>query len=352
MAVWRRTPAGTAVLIGRVHQLMTSAQAVLDVLGVRVALEDASGHLSWGSKLGNPDQVTRTVRQTELPWTIHVALVDPVATQAVSTSRRNLFAAGFAVMLLAITTAGISCFGQFTASWASRGSKSDFVAAVSHEFRTPLTAMCHLAEMLEGGGTPPDRLLLYYQAIGRESRRLHAIVERLLDFGRIDAGRRGYQFVDTDATEFVNHVVADCRDHEPSSAHRIDWQAPSDQARDAVRIRADRDALAIALRNLLDNASKYSPESSMVRVSIEQRGAFVGIAVEDEGVGIPKDSSSDLSQVRPRLAARTLNVKGTGIGSTIAERIVKAHGGRLDLESKPGRGSRFTAFLPIQPSPA
>jgi two-component system sensor histidine kinase SenX3 len=103
----------------------------------------------------------------------------------------------------------------------------------------------------------------------------------------------------------------------------------------------------MALRNLVDNAVKYSPQSSTVRVSVTPRGAFVGIAVEDDGPGIPKDEQRTIFQKFARgSAARTLNVKGTGIGLTMADQIVRAHGGRLELDSEPGRGTRFTTFLP------
>jgi signal transduction histidine kinase len=353
VAVWRGTPAGTAALIGRLDDLMTSTHTVLRNLDVRLALEDPSGRLSWGSPVADADRVTRTSRETNLPWTIHAALADPGATQAISISRRNVFAAGFTVMLLAVTAAGYVVFRAVRRELDVARLQSDFVAAVSHEFRTPLTAMCHLTEMLEEGATPPDRLPLYYGALGRESRRLHAIVESLLDFGRIDAGRRGYQFLDTDAAELVDQVVRECRDRASSSAHRIEWHTPSGRPLEPICIRADREALALALRNLLDNASKYSPESSTVRVSVRAHGAFVGISVEDEGVGIPKDEHRAIFRKFARgSSARALNVKGTGIGLTMAEQIVKAHGGRLELESEPGRGTRFTALIPVPPSNA
>jgi signal transduction histidine kinase len=332
---------------------MTSTQALVQNLEVRLALEDPSGRLSWGRPIADADRVTRTFRETDLPWTIHVALADPVAAQVMSNARRNLLAAGFGVMLLAITAAGYFVFRAVRRELEVARLQSDFVAAVSHEFRTPLTAMCHLTEMLEEGATAPDRLPLYYGALGREARRLHAMVESLLDFGRIDAGRRGYQFVDTDATELVEGVVRECLDRAPSAAHRIEWQARPGGPREAVRIRADREALALALRNLLDNASKYSPEPSRIRVSVRPQGAFVGISVQDEGVGIPKDEHRAIFRKFARgSSARALNVRGTGIGLSMAEQIVKAHGGRLELQSEPGRGSRFTALLPVRRSHA
>jgi signal transduction histidine kinase len=209
--------------------------------------------------------------------------------------------------------------------------------------------MCHLAEMLEGGHASSDRLADYYRALGRESRRLRNMVESLLDFSRFDAGQRAYQFEDTDAAELVDRVVRECRDQSPATADRIEWHVPSDGADRPVWIRADREALALALRNLVDNAVKYSPASSPVRVSVTSRGNVVGIAVEDEGAGISKIERRQIFQKFARgSAAQLLNVKGTGIGLTMAEQIVRAHGGRLELESELGRGTRFTTLLPVQ----
>ena len=348
-AVWRPTPTGTAALVGGVEGLMTPTRAVMQDLQIRLALEDQSGRLSWGGLGADEARVTKTFRETGLPWTIHVAAADPAAAQTASASRRNFFAAGFGLMLLVIAAASYFVFRAVHQELRVARLQSDFVAAVSHEFRTPLTAMCHLTEMLEEGSAPPDRWPHYYRALGKESRRLHAIVESLLDFGRMDAGQRTYQFAETDATELVSHVVQEFRDHASSTVHRLEWLAPTGQPREPLRIRADRDALALALRNLLDNAVKYSPESSMVRVSVQSQGAFVGISVEDEGVGISKDEQRAVFRKFARgSAARTLNVKGTGIGLTMAEQIVKAHGGRLEVESLSGQGSTFTIVLPVQ----
>ncbi len=352
-AVWRRTPAGTAAIVGTIDGVMTSTLSVMQNLQVRLTLEDPAGRRSWSTLTAADVPVTKTFRETGLPWTIHVAVADPTAAHAVSASRRNLFSAGFGLMALVIAAASYFVFLAVNRELGVARLQADFVAAVSHEFRTPLTAMCHLTEILEEGGTPADRLRDYYRALGKESRRLHAMVESLLDFGRMEAGRRTYQFAQTDATELVSEIVEDFRGRASSVAHRLELVEPEDSASDSLWIRADRDALALALRNVLDNALKYSPESSIVRVSVKSHGAFVGICVEDEGAGIPKAEQRDVFRKFARgAAARALNVKGTGIGLTMADQIVKAHGGRLELVSEPGRGSRFTTLLPAQPSHA
>ena len=348
-AVWRRTGTGTAVLVGDVEMLTTSTIGLSENLQVRLGLEDASGRSVWGAVPADDSGVTKVSRETGLPWTVHVAPADPAAAGAISTSRRNLFAAGFGLIVLIIASASYFVFRAVNRELGVARLQSDFVDTVSHEFRTPLTAMCHLTEMLEEGAAPPDRLPHYYRALGKESRRLTAMVENLLDFGRMEAGRRTYEFVDTDAAAFVNEIVHEFREHAPLTAHRLEvLESP-----DRFRIRADRSALALALRNLVDNALKYSPDTSLVKVSVRSQGSFVGISVEDEGPGISKDEQRDVFRKFARgSAARTLNVKGTGIGLTMADQIVRAHGGHLELASEPGRGSRFTTLLPAHPGPA
>jgi two-component system sensor histidine kinase SenX3 len=159
---------------------------------------------------------------------------------------------------------------------------------------------------------------------------------------------------ETSAAELATRAVAEFREHTPAASKRIEMQPPAlGNGDNGFSIQADREAIALALRNLLDNAVKYSPESSTVRVSVESSGAYTSISVADQGAGIPSAEQRDIFRKFVRgSAAKALNVKGTGIGLAIADHIVKAHGGRLELESEPGHGSRFTIVLPAQASHA
>ena len=344
-AVWRRTPAGAAAITGSLDTLMRSTDVLARNLEVRLALENPEGQLSWGSVPESAAQVvTKTFRETGLPWTMQLAPGDPAALKAVAASRRNLLFAGFGLMALVIAAASYVVFRAVSRELSVARLQSEFVAAVSHEFRTPLTAMRHLTDMLEEGSAPADRLSQYYHALGKETRRLHAMVESLLDFGRIEAGRRTYHLEETSAAELAERVVDEFRERAAFDAHRLELRAPVDQ----LRIRADRDALALAIRNLLDNALKYSPKSSTVRVCVESHDGLAGISVHDEGAGIPKQEQRDVFRKFVRgTSAKALNVNGTGIGLTMADQIVRAHGGRLELDSEPGQGSRFTILLPV-----
>jgi two-component system phosphate regulon sensor histidine kinase PhoR len=306
LAVWRQTSSGTAVLLGNVEVL---AKAMIPAS----EFDEAAAHAAW-------------------------------------TSRRNLLMAGFALMIFVIAAASYAAFRAVSRELGVARLQSDFVAAVSHEFRTPLTAMRHLTEMLEEGNVGAERAADYYGALGRETRRLHEMVESLLDFGRMESGRHVYHMEETSAADLTQRVVGEFRERAAATTHRIELNATPEQdsSRGKWQVRADCEALSLALRTLLDNAIKYSPESSTVQVALEYCNGLAGISVHDQGPGIPKDEQRAVFRKFVRgAAARALNVKGTGIGLTMADQIVRAHGGRLELASEPGRGTRFTILLPL-----
>jgi signal transduction histidine kinase len=343
VAIWRRTPSGTAVITAGLEALLPSMQAALGDLQLIAQLDDQSGKPIWG-KVDTALRVTKSARETGLPWSLHVGIADNSRVTSIAASRDRLFIAGFALMAIVIVSAGYFVFRAVNRELAVARLQSDFVAAVSHEFRTPLTAMCHLTEMLEQGDTRVERLPDYYRALGKESRRLHTMVENLLDFGRMDSGRRTYDFCDTDPGEIIDRVMQEFADRSVTAARRIERLPTSSQA---MLIRADREAITLALRNLVDNAIKYSPDACSVRLGVTAHNGSVAVSVADGGPGVGEQERREIFRKFTRgAAARSLNVKGTGIGLTMANQIVKAHGGRLELESEPGRGSTFTMVLP------
>jgi signal transduction histidine kinase len=348
VSVWRKTPSGTAVVTAGIDALTTSVGDTIRNLQMAAQLDDRAGTKVWGTLSAGP-RVTKTAHETGLPWSLHVAVAESGSPSPVTDSRRNLFVAGFVLMALVVSAATYFVFRAVNQELRVARLQSDFVAAVSHEFRTPLTAMCHLTEILEQGNAGPERRSEYYRALGKESRRLHTMVENLLDFGRMDSGRRTYEFSETDAVELVDHVAHEFADRSAVAARRIE-RSPLPSLGHTMIIHADREALALALRNLLDNAMKYSPDSSPVRVAVTALNGTVAVSIEDQGPGVSAQERREIFRKFTRgTAARNRNVKGTGIGLTMANQIVKAHGGRLELESEPGRGSTFTMVLPAMP---
>jgi signal transduction histidine kinase len=221
--------------------------------------------------------------------------------------------------------------------------QSEFVSAVSHEFRTPITALTHLTEILENGGAPEERKPAYYAALRRETRRLHEMVETLLDFGRMESGRYKYRPERLDLVEFVRGLVEEFREQPSAARHEVVFEADREQH----AISADPETLRRAVWNLLDNAAKYSPPGKRVVTQVHSAGECAGVSVQDEGPGIPSDEQATIFQkfVRGR-GARESGVKGTGIGLAMVDAITRAHGGRVEFSSRPGEGSRFTILLP------
>jgi signal transduction histidine kinase len=261
--------------------------------------------------------------------------------------------AGRRTLLLSVlgTTALLTMIGGYLTARATARElavarlQSDFVAAVSHEFRTPLTSLRHLTELLEQGAVDSEeRRQQYFAVLSSETERLHRMVEGLLEFGRVAAGRREYEFESLDPVELISNVVADFRNEVEPVGRRIALNAQSDASR---RVRVDREALSRAIRNLLENAVKYSPAQSTVHVDLSGDSGRVAIAVRDEGAGISRDEQTSIFEQFVRgSAARTLNVKGTGIGLSMVRHIVRAHGGDIRLTSEVGRGSTFVVLLP------
>jgi signal transduction histidine kinase len=347
VTTWKRTPAGTAAIVGSLDTLMNSLPLAIHDPDFRVAVEDNSGRAVWGSSLAGGIESKKSLRETDLPWTLSVS-ADNIAILQASAARRNLLAASFALMALVIAVASYLVFRSLTRELRVARLQSDFVSAVSHEFRTPLTAMRHLTDMLEEGNVSADRLPRYYGALGKETRRLHAMVESLLDFARMESGRRTYEMTETNAAQLAATLVEEFREQRHLPAHRIELREPNTQP----CVRVDRDALTLALRNLVDNALKYSSESSTVNVFVHARDGFANIAVEDHGIGIGAREQRDIFGKFVRgTAATAFNVKGTGIGLTMAQQIVKAHGGRIEVASEPKQGSRFTIVLPLVAEP-
>jgi len=222
--------------------------------------------------------------------------------------------------------------------------QSDFVAAVSHEFRTPLTSMRQFNHLLlSEAEPPPEKRRKFHEAQARATERLHRLVESLLDFARMEAGRRPYVMHPLDLAALVDGAVAELRSENSARGFEIGWSKPAE----TVMTRADGEALTRALWNLADNAIKYSNGTSRIAIHLESTRGRALVSVRDWGVGIPTSEQNRIFEKFYRGArARQESIKGTGIGLAMVRHIVEAHGGRVTVESQPGEGSKFTIELP------
>jgi signal transduction histidine kinase len=283
-------------------------------------------------------QVVRVAAATGLPWTLHVARTDPAPPSAQS----RFLAAGGAILALLLVGGGYFVFRAMAREMAVARLQSDFVSAVSHEFRSPLTSIRQLSHLLASDRVPDDgQRGRVYGALVRESERLHTLVEALLDFGRMEAGSLRYRLEPLDPVQLVTEVLFRSRLNPAAAGYSIDLRAEPG----LPRVAADREALSRALWNLLDNAVKYSPESKDIVAEVAGQGAGVAIRVRDQGLGVPGSQHKEIFKKFVR-GNPVSAVKGTGIGLAMVEHIVRGHRGRILLASEPGAGSTFTIWLP------
>jgi signal transduction histidine kinase len=223
--------------------------------------------------------------------------------------------------------------------------KSDFVSNVSHELRTPLSLIRLYAETLELGRLKSDaKCQEYYSIIRKESERLSALINNILDFSRIEAGRKEYDFRDTDVGELVHNTLESYRYQIEQNGFAFEEQI----APDVPRLRVDREALARSLLNLVNNALKYSQDRKFIGVNVFRDNGAVKLEVVDHGIGIPEDEQSKIFEKFYRVGDPLVhNTKGSGLGLSLVRHVVTAHGGQVTVDSAPGRGSKFTIRLPL-----
>ena len=335
LVMWRSNGDASAALAASMDRFFTLPAPV----STAWQLVDPEGRIIGGRTSASSRAVARIIGNSEYPWTLHTW----VESSAAPDRSRAILLTMMAAMLCFVWGASYFMAKAIRREAAAAQLQSDFVAAVSHEFRSPLTAVRQLAEMLDGERVPNDeRRHVYYKTLAAEAARLQRLIETLLDFGRIEAGGR-YRFGELDAAALVREVVNEIAPRARQSGKAIEL----DGAEEAIPIRADHSALGVALRNLIDNAIKYSPGEPTVRVQCRKDRDGAAICVIDTGVGVPQSEQQAIFKkfVRGRTAIDA-NIKGTGVGLAVVHQIVAAHGGEVLLHSEPGRGSTFTVLLP------
>ncbi|MFN2408121.1 MAG: sensor histidine kinase [Pyrinomonadaceae bacterium] len=223
--------------------------------------------------------------------------------------------------------------------------KSDFVSNVSHELRTPLALIRLYAETLELGRiTTVEKKHEYYSIIRKESERLTALINNILDFSRIEAGAKEYDFRETDIAELVRNTLDSYRFQIEQQGfvleERIEPGIP--------KVRVDREAIARALVNLVNNALKYSDSEKFLGVKLYREQSVLKLEVIDRGIGIERHEQARIFEKFYRTCDPLVhNTKGSGLGLSLVKHITHAHGGEVEVESTPGRGSKFTLRLPL-----
>jgi signal transduction histidine kinase len=226
--------------------------------------------------------------------------------------------------------------------------KSDFVANVSHELRTPLALIRLYAETLELGRlTAKEKYHEYFRIIREESERLTALINNILDFSRIEAGRKEYEFKETNLSDLVRATLDSYR----FQIEQHGFAFEENISGDIPPVNVDREAIARSLLNLVNNALKYSKDKKYIGVSLYRANGSVKLEVSDHGIGIPPAEQEKIFEKFYRCGDPLVhNIKGSGLGLSLVRHIARAHGGDVQVESTPEKGSKFTIALPIHPS--
>jgi signal transduction histidine kinase len=256
-----------------------------------------------------------------------------------------LFTGAFGVLLVVIVAGLVVTYRLVRRESEMARLKSDFVANVSHDLKTPLSVIRMYGETLEMDRVRDEAARReYYRVITRESERLSRLIDNVLDFSRIEGGRRRYERVPT----AVEPIVRDVVDAFAYPLTRQGFKVEVSVAPDLPEVPLDADAVGQALANLVDNAIKYSADRKTVRVDAAVNDGELVLAVADEGIGIPRAEQERIFEKFYRVGrSETQGRRGSGVGLALVRHVAEAHGGRVIVESGPGEGSRFTIRIPL-----
>lgn len=278
-------------------------------------------------------------------WQLSFFPIDTRIVDAAARGRKTFFigvgAAGIAIVALL----GLGAGSVFRRQLHLARLKTDMVAAVSHELRTPVASMGVLVDSLLSDDRPdPVKTREYLALIAVENARLSRLIENFLTFSRLERHKHQFVFAPVAPAAIAAAAVGAIRDRMPSAC-----DLRQDVAPDLPMVRADSDALGTALLNLLDNALKYTPAEKRIGVRVFRDNGMVVFAVEDNGIGIPVREHRRIFRryyrVDPRLSGETT---GAGLGLSIVEFIVRAHGGTVSVQSESGAGSTFMMRVPCE----
>ncbi|CAI3792729.1 sensor histidine kinase [Pseudarthrobacter sp. MM222] len=220
--------------------------------------------------------------------------------------------------------------------------RNDFVANVSHELKTPVGGISLLAEALESSADDPEAVRRFAKRMQKESARLAALVQDIIELSRLQGANVAQQGRPVD----INTVVSEAVDRSQLPAETKNIQLVVG-GRAKAMVYGDQDLLVTALRNLIDNAIRYSPENTRVGVGVRAKDGLVAVSVTDQGEGLSPDDQERVFERFYRVdSARSRHTGGTGLGLSIVKHVISNHGGEVTVWSQPGQGSTFTIRLP------
>jgi two-component system phosphate regulon sensor histidine kinase PhoR len=315
-----------------------------DMQQSRVNIVDADGKIVFGPPLkGGGLTLGRQFETTLYKWTLNVTM-NSAAELAAAVARRRLLEMVLVGLSSVVVIAGL--FVILIAAYRERrlsNLKSEFVANVSHELKTPLALVRMFAELLQSGrADSQEKRKQYLSIIVNESDRLNALIENVLDFAKVERGQAAYEFSPGRVAEPVARAVEACRVRAEREAVALTLTLE-----DVPELSLDERAIEIAVINLVDNALKYAPEGKRIAVSVRPRAGGAEVSVADSGPGIAAEDRKRIFErfVRGKTSSGK-QVRGSGIGLSLVKHIAEAHGGSIAIEDAKPHGAIFSLRLP------
>jgi two-component system phosphate regulon sensor histidine kinase PhoR len=354
VSYWQRELRGRRYLLVAWHDVPRIVHDIFPTLysekdpHSRVNVVDEDGRIVFGPSLTRGGfTIGRRFETTLYKWQLNVTLTS-AEELAAQVARDNLYqialvSLSWVVVIVGLTVVLIAVFRERKLS----NLKSDFVANVSHELKTPLALVRMFGELLESGRVESDeKRQQYLQIILSESERLSALIENVLDFAKVERGKAAYDFTRANVREVVARAVELCR----LRAQREGVELVLNQTDDVLSTDLDERAVEISVINLIDNALKYAPDGKRIVVSTRRASGYAEVRVTDQGSGIaPEDRKRIFERFVRGKPAAVKQVRGSGIGLALVKHIAEAHGGSAWCEPSTPLGSTFVVTMKLTP---
>ena len=314
-------------------------------LHIQIVQDEISMQSSGIETSASTDSLTLSFRDFPLPWKFLVTQ-SAFGDLESSARRENIIYGTLLVVIVVLMLLGAFLIVRDISREAETTRvKTEFVHNISHELKTPLTLIRLYSETLQRKENLPDKEKKEaYEIITKESERLSHLINNVLDFSRIEMGRKEFNFKTGNLAKVIGDTLESYRYH----LEKKGFTVTADIASGLPDINFDEEAMSSVLVNLLSNAMKFSPRKKEVVVRLFGDGENVVLKVQDKGIGIaPKDLSKIFERFYRCDHQVVSETRGSGLGLTLVRHIVEAHGGTINVESEPDKGSLFTIILPI-----
>lgn len=317
----------------------------VSVDGMQIMDYDGRPLFQQGDLQSQPVLQNQSIATNSFPWKITTYQQSASFVNQMFTEQRSLYLVIFLLISSVLVFAFIFFSRAMRAELGFLALRSRFIATVSHEFKSPLTAIIQLAELLDSKRTRSEsRRRLYYSIILEQSRNLSGLINRFLDFSRLKNRQWNYEFEEILLGPFLQHVIQKYHERLEGS----DWQIRLSLPEDEIAFRGDRLAMEIVMDNLLDNAIKYADTVHRIDVTGSAQQNKIYIKVRDYGLGIGAEESRKIFHEFYRSSTPVnKNSRGSGLGLAIVQQILADHHGRIELEKTAGKGSLFCMELPL-----